>query len=178
MMTALQTLIDNGCSEDAMEALLNDAIKGDSFEDDDDKRCCIAMLYDYEQGDKDSPSDYSIFHGIIDGPRGKYLVLDDDEADAACKEYIEHSLWAFCPSFLSCETGIDQTVFEALADKCEGANDAIRSIIDGSCGIDGVDGFVESAIFANGRGNFLNHYDGEEHEVSVDSETYYLYRVN
>lgn len=177
MMTVLQTLIDNGCSESAMESLLNDLIKGDSFEDDGDKRCCIAMLFDYEQGNTDDPDGYSVSDGnIVDGPRGEYLVLDEDEADAACKEHIEDSLWAFCSSFLSGETGIDETVFEALVDKCEGANDAVRALIKGSCGIDR---FVENAISADGRGHFLNHYDGEENEVSVGSDTYYyIYRQN
>ncbi len=176
MLAALQTLIDNGCSEDTIEAILNDAVGADSFEDDDDKRCCIAMLSDYEQGNKNDPDGYSICYGnIVDAPGAEYLVLDDDEANDACKEYIEDSLWAFNPSFLCGETDIDCTVFEALADKCEGANDAIRSIIDGSCGIDS---FVESAIGAYDRGYFLSHYDGEEYEVSVGSETYYVYQIN
>jgi len=176
MMTALQTLKDNGLSNEALEALLNSIIADNSFENNDDKRCCIALLFDYERGDKDCPSDYSIGYGnIVDGPRGEYLVLDDDEADAVCKEYIEDSLWAFRPSFLASETGIDQTVFEALADKCEGANDAVRSIIDRT---NGIDSFVESAIGVNGRGHFLNHYDGEENEIFVDGAKYYVYRQN
>ena len=80
MMTALQTLIDNGCSEDTIETILNNIISDDGFEDDDDKRCCIALLFDYEQGDHDDPSDYSIFQGgVVCGPRGNYLVLDDNE---------------------------------------------------------------------------------------------------
>jgi len=174
MMTALQTLIDNGCSEDAVEAILNDAIEGDSFEDDDNKRCCIALLFDYEQGDKDDPSDYNVFHGeTVEGPRGNYRVLDDDEADAACRERIEDSLGSYNPSFLAGETGIDQDVFEALIEKGENANDAIRSIIVGSCGLDD---FVETAI-GLGRGIHLSGYDNEENEVSVKGAEYYVYRM-
>jgi hypothetical protein len=176
MMNALQTLIDNGCSDDAMEALLNDVIKGDSFSDDNDKRCCLAKLFDVENGDHDDADGYSVSHGnVVDGPRGEYLVLDDDEADDACKEQIEESLWAFRASFLSGETGIDETVFEALADKCEDANEPVASIIRGSCGLDK---FVDSAMSADGRGAFLGHYDGDENEVSVGNETYYIYRQN
>lgn len=175
MMTALQTLIDNGCSEDAIEALLNDAIKGDSFEDDDDKRCCIAMLFDYNQGDHDEPSDYAVYHGeIVEGPRGEYLVLDDCEADAACKERIEDSLWSFSPGFLAGETGIDASVFAAIANKGEDSNDAVRSIIVGSCGLDG---FVET-VTGLGRGPYLSGWDDEEYEVSVDGVEYYVYRMN
>ena len=176
MMDALQTLIDNGCAGNIIEDILNDIIKSDAFKDDDDKRCCITMLFDWEQGNKDDPSGYSILYGnTVDASCGEYLVLDDDEADDACKEYIENSVWGFRPSFLSGETGIDESVFKALADKCEDANDAVRSIINGSCGMDS---FVESAIGADGRGNFLSGYDGEEHEVSGGLETYYVYRVN
>jgi hypothetical protein len=105
--------------------------------------------------------------------REEYLVLDDTEADEKAKEYIEDSLWAFRPEFLAGETGIDQTVFDTFvkADLCENANDAIKSIIDSTCGIDS---FVESAISADGRGQFLSSYDGEE----VEHEDYYIYRVN
>ena len=172
MMTALQALIDNGVSWDTVKTVCDEAIDTDSFEDDDDKRCCIALAYDIDNGNEPDPSDYSVPHGMtVEGPYGEYRVLDDDEADAAAKDYIEDSLWAFIPSFMSCETGIDESVFTALQDKCEGANDAVRSIIDGSCGIDS---FVESAISADGRGHFLNTYDGEEREYG----DYYVYRTN
>jgi len=174
MMTALQTLIDNGCSEDVMKAILGDILECDSFEDDDDKRCCIAMLFDYEQGNRYDPDGYSISGNSVVAPNADYLVLDDDEADEVCKEYIKDSLGAFNTNFLSVVTGIDRIVFEVLSDKYEGANDAIRSIIDGSCGIDE---FVKLAISDNGRGFFLNHCDEEEFEVSAGSETYYVYQV-
>ena len=171
MMTALQTLIDNGCSDTTIEAILNEVL-GSDIVDGDDKLCCIAKLFDVENGDHDDADGYTVAYGnTVDGPRGEYLVLDDDEADAACKEYIEQSLLAFCPSFLGSETGIDQIVFEALNDKCAGANDAVRSIINGSCGIDS---FVESAISADGRGHFLSGYDSAENEVAG----YYIYRQN
>jgi hypothetical protein len=176
MMTALQTLADNGCSEDTIEEVLNDLIAGDKFEDVDDKRCCIALLFDYGQGDHDDPSDYSVLYGeTIEGPCGNYLVLDDDEADVACRERIEDRLWSFSASFLAGETGIDQDVFEALQGKSEDANDAVRSIIVGSCGLGD---FVESAISACGRGRFLSGYDDEEYEVSVGDVEYYVYRQN
>jgi hypothetical protein len=170
MMNALQTLIDNGCSEATIETVLNDFVGNDEFEG-DDKRCCVAMLFDYEQGDHDDPSGYAAYDDVVDAPGAEYRVLDDDEADAACKEYIEESVWSFNPSFLAGETGIDEDVFEALSGKCEDANKAVRSLIDGSCGIDS---FVESVVGADGRGHYLSGYDGEEHEVS----DYYVYRIN
>lgn len=188
LLEALQTLSDNGLSGRLLDDILNDLIVEDQFDDDDDRRCVVALAWYREQGNDTEPSDCAVGYGDtveIDGT--EYRVLNDDEADAATKEYIEDSLWAFSASFLSGQTGIDQTVFEALTDKCEGANDAIRSIIDGSCGIDD---FVEDAVRADGRGHMLSHYDGEEQEFAATrpsndsegrpetSDYHFLYRVN
>lgn len=101
----------------------------------------------------------------------EYLVLDDDEADTAAHHQISDLLWAFNAAFLSGETGIDESVFSLLAEKCEDANDAVRSIVDGSCGIDS---FVESAVSADGRGHFLSGYDGEERPAGE----FYIYQTN
>jgi hypothetical protein len=106
-----------------------------------------------------------------------YLVLTEDEADEKVKEYIEETLWAFSPTFLSSVTGVDEIVFEAIQDngKCEGNNDAIMSILDATdtsiCDV------AEEAIRWDGRGHFLSSYDGEETEVYVDGEYYYCYRI-
>lgn len=175
MMDALKTLIDNGCPDATVDSVLNDIIANDDFEIDGDKRCCIALLFDKEQGDYGDPGDYSACADIVEGPYREYRVLTDEEADAACAEYIENSVWVFCPSFLSGETGIDEFVFEAMQDKGEDANDAVLSLIRGSCGLED---FVESAMSADGRGTFLNHCDSEEYEVSINGVEYYLYRVN
>lgn len=124
-----------------------------------------------------------------DGEKDNYLILTDEEADEKCAEYIKDSLWAFNPSFLSGETGIDISVFEAIQSngKCEDNNDAIESCIDD------MDSFIESAISADGRGHFMNTYDGNENEetVLIDDETgeilasndsaahtFYIYRMN
>lgn len=119
-----------------------------------------------------------------DEERDGYIVLTDEEADEKAKEYILNSVWAFTPSFLSGETGIDQKVFEAVQSngRCEDNNDAILSMIDDE------DAFVEAAIGADGRGHFLSMYDGNEHEETVktseaDEETekhvkFFIYRIN
>ena len=106
-----------------------------------------------------------------------YLVLTDEQADELVREEIEEMVWAFNPSFLSAHTGIDEDVFKLLQDKCEGANDAIMSMIKD------FDEFVEDAVACDGRGHFLAGYDHIEHEVtykSIDNvETdYYIYRRN
>mgnify|MGYP003132135936 FL=1 len=114
-----------------------------------------------------------------------YLVLTDEQADDWVREDIEQMVWAFTPSFLSAHTGyVDEDVFKWLQQKCEGANDAIMSMIKD------FDAFVEDAVACDGRGHFLAGYDGIEHEVvylSVErdgmcyktKETYYyIYRRN
>jgi len=105
-----------------------------------------------------------------------YLVLTDREADDRVADYIEDSLWAFTPNFLSSVTGVDSEVFEAIQanGRCEGNNEAIKSILDATdtsiCEV------AEEAISWDGRGHFLSSYDGEEIEVYADGEFYYCYR--
>tara|TARA_Y100001938_G_C7933492_1_gene350528 strand:+ start:134 stop:613 length:480 start_codon:yes stop_codon:yes gene_type:complete len=114
-----------------------------------------------------------------------YLVLTDEEADQEVYDYIKESVWAFKPSFLSAHTGyIKESVFELLQKDCEGANDAIMSMIKD------FDHFVDDAVSCDGRGHFLSGYDGNEHEVpylsvvredmcyKTEKTTYYIYRRN
>lgn len=42
--------------------------------------------------------------------------------------------------------------------------------------ITNLDGFVENAISADGRGAFLAMYDNEEHEILIDGTWYYIYK--
>ena len=116
-------------------------------------------------------------YGNDDGDFDNYRVLTDDEADELAYEYIMDSLWAFTSSFLAGETGIDEDVFIALAEngKCESNNDAIASLIKSSCGYQE---FVDSAVSADGRGHYINRYDGNEYEVKVGRKTFYIYRVD
>lgn len=41
-----------------------------------------------------------------------------------------------------------------------------------------MDGFIQAAISADGRGHFMSSYDGEENEVTVNDQTFYIYRLN
>tara|TARA_B100000963_G_C22422079_1_gene578120 strand:- start:209 stop:664 length:456 start_codon:yes stop_codon:yes gene_type:complete len=107
----------------------------------------------------------------------EYSVLTDEQADEAVREYIEETVWAFSPSFLSTHTGVDAEIFVELADKCEGINEPLKRMIKN------FDEFVEDAIACDGRGLFLAAYDHIEHEVtykSIDNivTTYYIYRRN
>ena len=103
---------------------------------------------------------------------GDWLVLTDDEAEQAARDYILDSVWAFLPSFLARYSDVaDESVFEAIAQngKCENNNKATLKLISD------VDHFVREAILSDGRGNFLSGYDGEE--VALDGDLF-AYRCN
>jgi hypothetical protein len=104
-----------------------------------------------------------------------YMVLTDEEADERARDYIEQSLWTFNASWIVdyLPEGVGEEVIEALQPQCEDANEAIRSMVG-----ERFDELVSDAISADGRGNFLNTYDGEEHEHEHDGQTWYVYRVN
>lgn len=122
-------------------------------------------------------------YGNDDGDFNEYSVLTDEEADELAYDHIMETLWAFNSSFLAGETGIDEEVFIALANngKCEGNNEAIVSLIEHTktnTNRHPLQGFVDSAVSADGRGHFINRYDGTEHEVKVGRKTFYIYRVD
>lgn len=110
--------------------------------------------------------------------RQSYLVLTDEEADEAAAEQIRESLWAFNTSFISAHTrkGLSDRAEKALqkaqAELCEDANDLVESMIED------MDHFIKDAIKADGRGHFLNTYDGEEREEFVEGKMYLIYRTN
>lgn len=140
----------------------------------------IAALAQYLQCDADEISEAIYGENLFDCGPGEYLVLTDDEADRAVKDYVRDSAWAFNASFLSDQTGLPEAMFTAVQDKCEDANDAVLQCIEQSCGLDE---FVSDAISADGRGHFLSGYDGEENETTgADDDgnpiTFYIYRTN
>ncbi len=105
---------------------------------------------------------------------GEYLVLDDDEADAAAAEYIRESVWAFNAEWIADYTppGIEAEEINSLrGDRCESANQGLIAIIEAGRGMPA---FYEDSIGADGRGHFLSPYDGSEEE----SLGFYIYRTN
>ena len=109
--------------------------------------------------------------------RESYKVLTDAEADSAAREYILESVWAFNKSFLDGHSEaiaeMDDEVFKKIQEMCEGANKTILRLIDD------VDHFVDDAIASDGRGHFLNTYDGEENDVTINGKTeWFVYRTN
>ena len=102
--------------------------------------------------------------------KGEYLVLTDKEADEKVRESIRETLWAFTPHFLASTTGIEEAIFKVLAPICEGANEAIVALVNGTCGMDYL---IEEAILWDGRGHFLAGYDGEEQEQG----DFFIYQI-
>ena len=103
-----------------------------------------------------------------------WLVLTEEEADERAREYIRESVWAFNASFLAAymPVGIGVAEIEQIrGDRCEDANPAILALI--KAGGSSFEDFADDAIAADGRGQFLATYDGEEHQHGP----YFLYRT-
>lgn len=136
------------------------------------ERCFI--LADFlEEKDLFEFSDSSYDGKTIEFGGQEYLVLTDEEADEKAAEYIRDTVWAFNHWFLSDHMPgrLSEKAIVAMQEDCEGANDDLVELIEAGSGMEE---FVQDAIQADGRGHFISHYDGEEHEY----EDYLIYRVN
>ena len=116
----------------------------------------------------------------------EFYVLEDERAYALAFQIIKDDLWAFNADFIAdhlkhdivyCDNPVNlddlHLAIRAVQERlCEGANAIIHALIDD------LNDFVDDAIAADGRGHFISSYDGEEHEVTVDGETYYIYRLS
>jgi len=112
---------------------------------------------------------------VFDTPDGEVLVCTEDQADEKAKQYILNSLWAFDTNFIQKHSeALNKMKVKDLKDiqskLCENANPMIKACIDD------LDRFVEDAIDTDGRGHFVNNYDGVEYELDLDDEylVYYL----
>lgn len=111
------------------------------------------------------------------GGLGEFLILTDQEADSAVREYVRDSVWAFNASFLASETDLPEAAFKALQSQYEDANEPILAMVEQT--VDGgLDAFADEAVSADGRGHFLAQYDGQEVELDTPAGRVYAYRVN
>jgi hypothetical protein len=93
MLNALDTLVSNGLSDDALNAVIADLLKGDSIEDDDEKRCLIAVAWHREQGNNTGPTDCSVEYGDVIKVGGEeYRVLDESDKETAWGDSLENYL--------------------------------------------------------------------------------------
>ena len=140
----------------------------------DEKKCAL-RTYLNDEG-------YSIAYSNIDTEQyldngyeadgAEYLVMDDEEANDCAYEHIMDLLYAFNAEFIIDHSGLPYDAIEMIRsyqeDKCEDANNTIYALIDDP------QEFVDDAIAADGRGHFINPYDGEE----IESGEYFIYRMN
>jgi hypothetical protein len=108
--------------------------------------------------------------GQLEADGNTYLVLTDDEATEKAKENIKETVWAFKSEFLVAHMpeGVTEDVIEAIQKKYDNANPALLKLLND------FDHFVNDAFRSDGRGNFLNTYDGEEYEQGE----FFIYRID
>jgi len=139
----------------------------------------LAQYLGYHAGDLEEGRGH-----VYETENGEYLVLTDEEADSAVREYISESLWAFRPEFLA--PLVKEEIAEELEEFGESVEEHIKELqkrsedsnADVRNLIDDFDFLVEEAVRADGRGHFLASYDHEEGEAKVGGKWYFIYRVN
>jgi len=137
-----------------------------------DAELCAALCKMFDLTENDL-SDIEIDGNRVTVQGDDYLAGDDDEMTEELTDNIKESAWAFNSSFLASFCDIDEDVFKVLSEKCEGGNDAILSLIE-KCG--SIEDFVSEAESADGRGHFLNRYDGGEESATINGTEYFAYR--
>lgn len=118
------------------------------------------------------PEDIELDYDMMfDADGAAYLVCTDEEADDYAADYIKESLWTFNVGFIIDHSNLpyeaEEMITSFCAEACEDANETIGAMITD------IDEFIEDAIDADGRGHFLNNFDGEEGEEGE----YFIYRM-
>lgn len=118
--------------------------------------------------DEIEQSDYDDLEFEADGET--YIVCSDDEADERAADSIRNDLWAFNASFILPHTilssGMEDVITAIVNAKYEDATPILEAMIPD------MDSLIEDAISSDGRGHFLNFYDGGEYE----SQGFYIYQ--
>ena len=131
----------------------------------------IIALAEYLDTDIDMISVSKYDNTLYETDEGEFLILDDENADKLAEEYILNSLWAFNADFIINYTDLPYDAIDMIiayqTEKYEDANDTIYALIDD------IDEFVSDAIAADGRGHFINNYDGEE----IECGEWFIYRM-
>lgn len=133
-----------------------------------------------ESADDVENNDFTISEtpqGIQFEGRRAFLVCDDDERLAAYASHLRESLWlvdSWCIADNSPE-GIDDYIIDLIkeAEPCEGSNERLHELVKGKW-----EEFVEAADSYVSYGELLGRYDGEEVDIELDGQTYWIYRTN
>ena len=114
----------------------------------------------------------------------EYLILTNEEAEEMARDYIIEMLWSFKTDFLmdhmdavySLNTREREDFKKSLekiqCDLCEGANPIVSALVG-----DNIENLIDDAIEADGRGQFIGHYNGHEDSIEYDGVDYYIYRT-
>lgn len=103
----------------------------------------------------------------------EWLVLTNEEATERAEAYIRDSLWAFNPSFIKHYMPLkNEKVIAMIQEACEDCNEEILDMVGNN-----LQALMDDAIDADGRGHFMNTYDGNEYIETVGNMAYYLYRT-
>lgn len=109
---------------------------------------------------------------------GEYMVCSNKGANQKVKAYIRDSLWAFKTDFIAYHTKVElsdtarKSLNKMKNELSEDANEIIFALLKS------FKTFWQAAIHADGRGHFLNHYDGIEQMFKVNGISYFIYRTN
>ena len=102
------------------------------------------------------------------------VALDDEQAEKAASKCIADTVWVFSAEFLVnyLPDGFETKYIRMIQENaCEDCNDMFYNLIAAGGELDN---FVDDAISADGREQFLGHYDSEEIEVLNG----FMYRIN
>lgn len=115
----------------------------------------------------------------FDAEGAEYMVLTDEEANKEARTDIEELLWAFNTDFIVRYMPLDANdrVIASLRKMQEELSEDANPIMQALVG-DNLDQLIQDAIDADGRGHFLNTYDGEENEANIGGTWYFIYRTN
>lgn len=115
-----------------------------------------------------------------------FLILDETTKEEFAKERVQETLWAFETSFVMNHLKLEivqdlgggngyqelkKAIQDAQENLCESANTLIKTLTNW-------ENMIEEALEIDGYGHFLNGYDGEEHELEISGNTYFVYYNN
>lgn len=132
------------------------------------RQALILFLDEGLEEDDVSEERWSSDHTEFTIGRRSYLVLTEEEANQQAREDIECSLWEFNAEFIvdympiKNSDRVVRSIRKMQEELSEDANDLMEALVK-----DKLDELVQDAINADGRGHFMNTYDGEENEITI-----------
>jgi hypothetical protein len=129
-----------------------DPIDSDDHDDFDPHHAALALHFGVALEEIDESCDGDSLE--CDSEPGRYLVCDDGEADERFEQHIDEQ--------------IDETVLPEIPEAYREYFDREQYTSDQ----------VDNINAGGGRGAALASYDSQEHEVKIDGEFYFIYRVS